>query len=383
MDESEMQDTSVVLPTAAPTTRPSWFSAVLPYVLAFALAWLMLWPVFDQASHKSNDIEKHLGFALTMRTEGFLPNVPHFFYHLLVIAAKESLPTAPPMTLALLPMLLANALLALGLLHLLKETGASAPMALGLALLLLIFAPILLGKSRGDLLALGYLHPTVYHNPTQQLMRLFALPISLFALRALHPQPYADAAQRWGLSLLCAVLMILLSLSKPNYTLALLPALGLIGAYRLWSRLPLDWPLLLSLVGPALAMLVLQFISTFGVTDDQIMLGWLGFYSARGLNAFDLLLMLLLSAAFPLVVLALHGREAWADPYLRLSWISFAFGAVFTYLIHEDRRIGDGNFIWGGYVTLFLLVCASVLFILRTYQAHFAVLRWRSLWAWW
>jgi len=347
------------------------------------MAWLILWPAFDQASRKSNDIEKHLGFALTMKTEGFLPNVPHFFYHWLVIAASEALPAAPPMTLALLPMLLANSLLALGLVPLLRSSGAGRLLALGLALLLLIFAPILLGTPDGGLLALGYLHPTVYHNPTQQLMRLFALPLSLFAVRALSPQPYASPAQRGGLLALCAALMILLSLSKPNYILALLPALGLLSAWRLVKRLPLDGPLLLGLILPALALLGLQFISTFGVTDDQIALGWLGFYSARGLGVGDLLLMLLLSAAFPLAVLALHGRQAWADPYLRLSWVSFAFGAGFAYFVHEGQRMTDGNFVWGGYVTLFLLVCASLAFIVRTYQADLAAFRWSSALAWW
>ncbi|MDW8171083.1 MAG: hypothetical protein RML73_01235 [Anaerolineae bacterium] len=363
--------------------QPAWPRQALPYLLALALAWLIFWPAFDQASRKSNDVEKHLVFAQRMKTEGFLPNVLHFFYHLLVIAADETLPSAPPMTLALLPMLLANALLALGLLHLLKDAGANGTLALGLTLLLLIFAPIMLGTLDGGLLALGYLHPTVYHNPTQQLLRLFALPLSLFALRALQPRPHASAAQRWGLALLCAVLVILLSLSKPNYTLALLPTLGLMGAYRLWKRQPLDWPLLLSLVVPALAMLGMQFISTFGVTDDHVTLSWLGFYSTRGLSAADVLLMLLLSAAFPLAVLALHGRQAWADPYLRLSWISFAFGAAFAYFVHEGKRMTDGNFVWGGYVTLFLLICASVVFILRTYQVYFAALRWHSLRAWW
>jgi len=362
--------------------QPLWIRAGLLYALAFALAWLILWPAFSQGSQKSNDIEKHLGFALAMKTEGFLPNVPHFFYHLLVIVASEALPSAPPMTLALLPMLLANALLALGLVHLLQSAGAGGGLALGLALLLLIFAPILIGTPDGGLLALGYMHPTVYHNPTQQLLRLFALPLGLLAARALHPTA-EDSAPRWGLVALGALLSFLISLSKPNYTLALLPTLGLLGMYRLVRRQALDVPLLLALILPALALLGLQFISTFGVTDDGVALGWLVFYSVRGLGFADLLLMLLLSAAFPLAVLALHGRQAWEDAVLRTSWVAFGFGLAFAYFVHEGQRMSDGNFVWGGYVTLFVLACASVVFVVRTYQAHLAAFRWGAALAWW
>jgi uncharacterized membrane protein YecN with MAPEG domain len=43
---------------------------------------------------------------------------------------------------------------------------------------------------------ISYLFPTVYHSPTQIILRFWVLPVTLLALRALHPQPYRSSKRQ-------------------------------------------------------------------------------------------------------------------------------------------------------------------------------------------
>jgi hypothetical protein len=73
--------------------------------------------------------------------------------------------------------------------------------------------------------------------------------------------------------------------------------------------------------------------------------------------------------AFPLSVYGLHFERARRDNYLNLSWLVFFFGLLFMYTLYEiGPRQPDGNFIWGAYAALFVLMYASVVFLIREYR---------------
>src|SRR6185436_5761371 len=79
-----------------------------------------------------------------------------------------------------------------------------------------------------------------------------------------------------------------------------------------------------------------------------------------------LALKLVLSIAFPLIVTLTHLRAAARDRPLKLAWLTFAFGALYTYFLAElGPRLRDGNFLWSGQVTCLILVASSMAFLLR------------------
>ena len=74
----------------------------------------------------------------------------------------------------------------------------------------------------------------------------------------------------------------------------------------------------------------------------------------------------LLSLVFPLAVFALYFKRARRNLYLIMCWVIFAVGVLPVYILYEDGiRISHGNFIWGSYNAIFLLMFASLLFLVK------------------
>ena len=99
-------------------------------------------------------------------------------------------------------------------------------------------------------------------------------------------------------------------------------------------------------------------------------------------------IQLLLSLAFPLVVYLLFFAQARKHLYLNLSWTVFFMSVFMFYCLYESGpRIGHGNFIWSSYVSVFVLMFASLMFLnqqlVRTRQAglddHHRLPSWMSL----
>ncbi|MCY3831582.1 MAG: hypothetical protein OXG85_01120 [Chloroflexi bacterium] len=80
-------------------------------------------------------------------------------------------------------------------------------------------------------------------------------------------------------------------------------------------------------------------------------------------------IQLVLSLLFPLTALALYFEQARRHLYLNMCWIVFAVSAAIAYLLYEDgRRFTHGNLIWSSYSAAFLLMLASMLFILEQHR---------------
>ncbi len=226
----------------------------------------------------------------------------------------------------------------------------------------------------------GYINHLSFHSPTQNLMLIFVVPTSLVALRAISPRPFRNLNQRAFFTLLAILVILLLSLSKPSYSIALLPALGLLVLYRVIRRLPIDWWLLIFGIGvPSLLMLLLQYIVTY--SDPQrpsIAVGWLTFFNVHLEGTVDVLTRLALSMVFPSVVYLLHAREARKDDYLTLAWLTFGLSLIWAYLFYETgRRTADGNFVWSSYAAMLVLMFSSLLFLIKQYATQPFKLSWR------
>lgn len=319
---------------------------------------------------RGGDFIMHVRYAMLWESDGLWGKpLPHFLYQWLLIFANRFTGHNYPFSAALINLV---TYLAVGLTlyvifyRLMAEFSPRKRLVASMALtvVLLLVAPVNLLTLSNQNLYNGYIGVLSYHSPTMNLMRPLALWLFLFAI-----QVFREKRTSVPLVLLCASIAALSCLTKPNYAICILPALALMTLYALYRKHPIDWRLLIvGIVVPITEVIIWQWffyrgqgIGGFSFAPLQIM----NYYSPTGL-----LPKFILSLLFPLSVLILYFQAAIRDVSLRLCWIALAFGVFYLYFLIETRAWQDGNFRWGGEITLFMLFIASVIFLIRQYKAN-------------
>ncbi len=226
----------------------------------------------------------------------------------------------------------------------------------------------------------GYLPADTYNIPTQTLLKPFALLLFFIADSAFSLERRSWLATLW-LTLAAAILSVLSTLAKPSFTVVLLPAVGLVAAYRLLRRQNINWPLLvLGIVVPSGIVLGWQYSVAYAsqwsdLTRTQTMatrIELLPFatYTAWKVPLYSLAPKLLLSILFPLTVYVAYWKRAVRDLHLNLAWLILLFGLVLSYgfvevYIRTNELSAAGNFTWSGLIAVFVLFVASLHFWVR------------------
>ena len=251
------------------------------------------------------------------------------------------------------------------------------------AVTLVLIAPVILPPLLDGAYYFGYIGLANYHNPTVHVLRPFALLMFIFANEVIadrHLESERPRHSPW-LILASAVVIVLATLLKPNYTIVLLPALGLMVLYRLVKRQSIDWWLLIFGLGlPAVAVLSGQFLMTYMIGDEpEGGILFRPFAVASRMSGF-LPLKFLLSVFFPLVVTGAFFRRVVNDRPLIFAWLGFAIGAAQFYLLSENAsRMYHGNFLWGAQTGLFILFVVTIRFLLKQEYDFKSLLR-REQW---
>lgn len=321
---------------------------------------------------RGGDYVLHMRYAILWEQDGLWGKpLPHFLYQSLLIFFKGLLPGQNfPLAAAVI---ITFSYLVLGLTlyilfyHLLPNFHPKKRVmsAIILTVIIMLVAPINLLTRNAQNQYFGYIAIQSYHNPTVILLRPLALWLFLFAVRVFRDKPTSVS-----LVLLCTAIAMLLSITKPNYGIAILPALALLTLVALYRKKPIDWRLLLvGIVVPIVTVIIWQYfyyrsqgIGGFSIAPFQVM----NFLSPI---PGSLLPKFLLSCAFPLCVFVLYFKTVTLDIALRLAWIAFMFGVFYTYFLMDALVWQAGNFIWSGEITLFLLFVTSTFFVLRQYLA--------------
>jgi hypothetical protein len=196
------------------------------------------------------------------------------------------------------------------------------------------------------------------------LLKPFALALFWCALRVFDARPLAHPG-RW---LLLSVLISAASVeAKPNFTVALLPALAGMVVYRRWVGHPVHCLLAAGLLiasGLALGLQALSYpISNLAVKPLAVFDAWAALFNPQA-NVW-LLPKFVLSILFPLFVSLLYLGRARARIHLNFAWLCFVFGTAYSYLLVESSRVEHGNFTWSGQITLFILFVVSLVFFLQ------------------
>jgi hypothetical protein len=317
-----------------------------------------------------SDLAVHLSLVQQIRSLADLKSffaivqalrMPHFLYELLLIvthSAGISYPIAADVVLGL-----CYGLMALLIVRELERRGARFPSIRTVAIVpcILIASHIFLPTILKPNLYYGYFVPIAYHNPTQQLNKVFALWI-YFAYCASFIEAERVAPSRaaaiGGLSILSAI-------AKPSFLIAFLPSAALFAAVdairRRWDRVMLFG---MAIVVPAALVLLWQARMAYAGSTAQssiIFAPFVVFDFKETLYKFPA------SMAFPLVVWFAAWCSGIRDARLAFLWVFCAVALFETLLLGEGGgRLMQGNFAWSGQTAVFLAyVEAALLLVTR------------------
>jgi hypothetical protein len=231
----------------------------------------------------------------------------------------------------------------------------------------MLVAMPLLNPWRSEDIYLGQVSPNVWHNSTQ----IFALPFSLAAFVTAVGLLRVPSKSR---ALLFGILIFSSTLAKPNYTLALLPVLGvtLLLVMHSTSIRPMRQIAIICLTFlPVTVLLVDQYMLVFGsggVRKTSLVFAPLAVW---GTFSASVPISIGLSIAGPLAAFLALPRKLWGDKALLLAWLVLAVSALQFALLAERFRDGtlsmDGNFAWGSYSAMFMVFVVSAISLARAY----------------
>jgi hypothetical protein len=341
-------------------------------------------PIVGFVVRQEVDYTNHLSYLQTVLDGAPLSTLlamfPHFLFHLLVYLVYRIIPGSTLIDAAYVVTLGAYLALAIVLFWLMGRLTRPTAYATGIfygvvTLTLMLVMPINIFTPTN--LYLGYIVIHAYHNPTIVLLKPFAVISFYIGAKVFRngnlgeskrdrPRTTARAA------VISALLTVLCILAKPNYIIVLVPALIVMAAYCGVRKRAVDWRLLtVSILLPTAVVLGLEAL-VFKNTGGLVFAPLAVMNSWNGINpnaSSDLGLKFILSILFPLLVYVSYFPEARRNVYLNLAWLTFAFGASYTYLLAESgERLGHANFTWSGQISLFMLFITSTIFFIQQIQ---------------
>ena len=235
-----------------------------------------------------------------------------------------------------------------------------------IAALLLVAMPIL-NPWHSHGIYLGQISPNVWHNSTQ----IFALPFSLAAFAGavtLLRRPSRSSALMFG------ILIFMSTLAKPNYTLALLPVLGLM---LLWAMrgARIHSMRQIAIVGfaflPPVLLMAYQYSLVFGAEGiRQTKIGFAPF-DVWSIYSENIPISIVVSLAGPVAVFLAVPRKWRSDQAIWLAWLVLAVSMLqFALLAEQDvdgASLGSANFFWGSYSAIFMVFVVSAIALARAY----------------
>jgi hypothetical protein len=227
-----------------------------------------------------------------------------------------------------------------------------------LVMCVLLASHIFLLTAHRHNLYFGYFVPIAYHNPTQQLNKLFAVWV-YFAYRSNFLSSTAA-----GLSSIPVLggLCVSSALAKPSFLIAFMPTAALYAARDLVTHRWRQVFMCAAAIGvPSGLVLAWQARIAYGVgTPVQV-----AFAPFVVFDAMETLYKLPASLAFPLIVAAgACVNRAW-DASLTFVWILTALSLFATLgLVETGERMMQGNFAWTGQTAVFLIYVESMLHLL-------------------
>ncbi len=245
----------------------------------------------------------------------------------------------------------------------------------GTALTLTFAAPIVILAVLDQKFYFGYIGLANYHNPTIHLLKPLALLSLIHGIKAIA----GEKSTIWPV-IMAAFWMILATWIKPNYALAILPALGIGWLVREVQKRSVNRRMILfGFFAPAIVSLLLQWLIAYGYGEPEEGIIFAPF-QVEGAFSNWLLLKFILSSLFPLLILIFARKELFNDSVFLVGSTSFVVGLAQNYLLAEGgERFYHGNFRWSGQIVLFLLFAIAVRWFLKKLNSEKPLKLWQRL----
>ncbi len=228
-----------------------------------------------------------------------------------------------------------------------------------LALLLNIVMPCYI-KGFSDGRYIGMHTSSIWHNSTYLLMKWMGLWTLLIYFKIEKNISKKMTVKSY---LYFTLVLTLTTAAKPNFFLAVTPVMLVFLIMDLVSKkAPVSRLILFgSSVIPSFAVMLLQNSALYSVNagDNKIVLAP---GRAMSIHAGNLPAVIVLSIAFPLMMLALHFRDLFKEKVMLFAWLSAGVGFLEYFLLSEEgARNMDANFSWGYAFTIILIFGISLL----------------------
>jgi hypothetical protein len=339
-------------------SKPDVIAIILLSLSMAIFIWMPISNIFKISG--PSDYREHIRFAVET-VENKIPAQPHFFYHLLIVIVQ----LIPGVNYSLSSMLVVTTFFSASSIfiyfYIRPATGQvnsvkNSIISLLISISLLIVTPIFIFTLFNNNLYRGYIGISTYHNPTINLLKTFAILVFLYTMNVFREKRIR------GETVTLVILIIFSTLTKPNYTIALLPAIAVFVVYRIIKKRFVKWKMLIFGIGiPSVIVLGWQYFFYFGQDiQSNIIFSPFQVYLLRGKGTLGILANFILSIAFPLCVYVLDYHKARRNFSLNFSWLVFLFGSFYSYFLAQGgKELGAGNFFWSAQIALFILFLVS------------------------
>jgi hypothetical protein len=341
---------------------------LLGVLVGVAFGWVF-WQRIIVNSDSASDLPVHIEYTKEITGLSDIRS-PHFLFELL-IKALSALTGASLVTATAILLGGCYGLMAVLITLEIKRRGGAVDnlTASMLSVAILVASHIFLPTIFKPQLYYDYLVPTAYHNPTQQLNKLFTIAIWFLYCRWF----LTSDERRLSSLVLLAVLVVASAIAKPSFLIAFLPVSGLLAAWDLfhgrWFRFR-DYVAAIAL--PAIAVMSWQFWMTYGIgAQTRIEFAPLAVFAGPASYA-QYLATLPLALAFPLVATILLWPDARQSRSFVAAWAILALALFYVLLLAESGpRQHAGNFGWTAQTAAFLLYVEALLLMAQKWETRF------------
>lgn len=316
----------------------------------------------------TSDYNIHMNWAAQIHRDNiisFFQSNPYFMWHFLVRIFYKIF--AMPMNYAAAVVsALINVVVYLAATEIIKKNEVDKPEIISFCLMLI--GPLYVPWFNPNYY-LGQSTPNTWHNPTNLMVKPFAVCcffLILRVLRAVRNSEKIKGSQWAGLS----VLIFLSVLAKPSFCQAIIPGLGIYLIFlcvRNRFRDIKQYIYLCLTFAPSVLLMLYQALTYWGEegTRGSIGISWLKVSSYYSPNVY---ISLLLTFGFPLLYLVLNWKRALKRTDVQLSICYYAVAWLEGALLYETVGTYSGNFGWAGLLATFILWMVIIICFFEDFQ---------------
>ncbi len=227
---------------------------------------------------------------------------------------------------------------------------------------------------------IGVYSPNPWHNHTYMAARPFMILAFVFGVLTLSKYEKEFEKDYSGernilLYVIFSAAMLLVTMTKPSYTLVHMGAAGIIMVYRLFKN---RWKtfrqtILLGICYiPTIVDMLYQYMGVFTGVSSKGEQNGIGIapFSVWNYYSDNVPMAILLAGAFPIVVLLFHLKDLKNDEQFRFSWQVYLSALLMAIVFYEKGfRKTDGNFMWGYMCGLFIVFLTGIIKLIQDIKA--------------